>query len=260
MIDFLVSILEANINFQTVGAFILLYFFSIWVLLCFWVFIDAKRRYEKNPVAIFFFFVVLIFNFPGLIFYLIIRPDLNEDHFLYLQNNEVISDSEKKGVEVPIVNFIGEDGSVNLSFQLRINKAVANNVQIGASVDSNVPDIVQVNVGQPLLNTAQNQPRVASMAPKSDQPSVSVESVDLSKNESKSFKVNLNPLKNNFKNVRAAFVKNAKQPEAIEISVDSQNPINSSPSTIEVKEAEIITPQEQNKPRKDKKKKKHRRR
>lgn len=261
MIDFLVSILEANINFQTVGAFILLYFFAIWLLLCFWVFVDAKRRYDRKLHGLIFFFIVLIFNFPGLIFYLIIRPEKNDDQFIYLQNNELVSDdSDKKGVEVPIINFIGEDGSVNLSFQLRINKAVMNNVQVSGSVDSSAPDVVQVNLGSTGVLPLVNEAIAPQIQVKSEEPSVSVESVDLSSKEKKSFKVSLNSIKNNFRSIRAAIVKKPKQPESIEISVDSPSPINSSNKTIEVKEAEIVTPQKQNQFKKDKKKKKNRRR
>jgi hypothetical protein len=57
----------------------------------------------------------LVFNFPALIFYLIIRPEENwEDLGLY----EI--DHQHGGVNVPVINFVGTDGKVQLSLNLTV--------------------------------------------------------------------------------------------------------------------------------------------
>lgn len=91
----------------------------IWLLFSFWVFIDAKKRYKKIGIAIIYFFVVLIFSFPALIFYLITRPE-DDGEFVLLPAEHL----GNRGVNIPVVNFIGKDGKVNLSFELRINSDV----------------------------------------------------------------------------------------------------------------------------------------
>jgi len=118
--DFLINILESNLNYGSIISLFLLYIFLLWAMLCVWVFIDAKKRYAKLWVAIALFFLVLILNLPALVFYLIIRPDKDEDNVLYLQSDD--ASSSLSGVNVPIVNFTGQDGFV-ISLQLKIENS-----------------------------------------------------------------------------------------------------------------------------------------
>ncbi len=153
MIDFLIQLLDSNINFQSIGIFLLLYCFSIWILLCFWVFVDAKKRYEKTLTGIIFFFIVLVFNFPGLIFYLIIRPEGKEDNFFYLQGNDTLTEAGRiqEGVSVPIVNFTDENGEVNLTFQLKFNKSAESEMQDkNFQLDIDLPKDKSIEVIQPV--------------------------------------------------------------------------------------------------------------
>lgn len=262
MIDFLVSILEANINFQTVGAVIILYFAAIWVLFCLWVFMDARGRFERTPVAVFFFFIVLVFNFPGLIFYLIIRPDKNEDNVIYLQNNEVVGESDRKGVDVPIINFVGEDGSVNLSFELKINRGIINNINSGSE---NPTEIVQVNVGQAALSKASDNKELIKNNSESIKEIQEVISNEIKQNKNnKSYKIVLSSIKSmvlsNISTLKSRFIENSDQVEALEVSVSSDTPSNSSGMKTEEKQASTLTNQASKRSKRDKNKKKKRRR
>lgn len=228
MIDFLVSILEANINFETIGAFILIYFASIWILFCLWVFIDSKRRFEKNSIAVAFFFIVLIFNFPGLIFYLIIRPDKNEDHYLYLQNNEIISDQESKGgIDVPIVNFIGENGEINLSFQLRVNKSLSMN-NIVPNIQAAAAEGMQVNVELPstIANDVKSSAVVVEPKAKLDDANLTVVKSEIE--ESKGVKISFSTIKAKFlpkiTALKSNFVRNPQPLKVVEVDIQNSNP------------------------------------
>ena len=64
-----------------------------------------------------FFLLALILNFPTLIFYLIVRPEAEDEHVFYMHSDEEASNLG--GVNVPIVNFIGEDG-FKISLQLKV--------------------------------------------------------------------------------------------------------------------------------------------
>ena len=120
MFNFLINILESNIDYKTVLVLLFVYLGVLWLLFCFWVFLDANKRYHRMSLAIFFALIVLLFNFPALIFYFIIRPEREDENVLYVNH-----DHELAGVNVPVVNFIGKDG-LELSLQIKINKTVEN--------------------------------------------------------------------------------------------------------------------------------------
>lgn len=114
MIDLIARLISGD-GLTTVLIAVGLYIGFLWLLFSFWVFIDAKRRYKKRSVAIVFFLVVLIFNFPALVFYLITRPE-DEGEFVVLPADQL----HNRGVNIPIVNFIGKDGKVHFGFEMKI--------------------------------------------------------------------------------------------------------------------------------------------
>src|SRR6185369_12606874 len=97
-----------SIDFQKIFIFVIIYLLVLWFLICFWVYNDAKKRYKATHLALIFFLLTLVLNFPALIFYLIIRPENDDEHVFYMHSDEEAS-SNLGGVNVPIVNFIGED-------------------------------------------------------------------------------------------------------------------------------------------------------
>jgi hypothetical protein len=142
MLDSVVGLLEADINWNNILLIVIGYIFLLWFLLSFWVALDAKKRYKSIVVAIFLFLVVLILNIPALVFYLIVRPDREEDNILYLHSEE----SGLSGVNIPVVNFKGDDGFV-ISLQLKVGNpqsTKANNMNIDVNFDSDDANMERV--------------------------------------------------------------------------------------------------------------------
>lgn len=120
---FILKLIDPSIiRYEYVLAFLGLYFAGMWLMFCIWVFIDANRRFKKLWIAILFTLIVLPFNIPGFILYLIARPE--ED--LYYSADEMLpanaGPTSAGGVNVPVVNFKDEKGEVVLSFNLHINR------------------------------------------------------------------------------------------------------------------------------------------
>ncbi len=133
MEEFVSSILNSTLNFNEIGKYFLIWLAALWVVFCVWVFVDAKRRYKSTAWGAFFFFAVLILNFPVLVLYLIIRPENEENHVIYLANDS--SSSVSGGVNVPLINFTGEDGLVKLSLSLSMSKGVNEDVMFDIKVN-----------------------------------------------------------------------------------------------------------------------------
>jgi len=140
MIDLIAKLISGD-GLSTVLVGVALYLGLLWALFSFWVYVDAKKRYQKTVIAVVFFIVVLVFNFPALVFYLITRPE-DENDYVLLPSEHL----NNKGINVPIVNFVGKDGKVNLSFELKINNPeFVNNSDMAINIDwkSQKPQFVQ---------------------------------------------------------------------------------------------------------------------
>lgn len=130
MIDFIAKLISGD-GLTTVLVMAAIYILILWLMFSFWVFVDARKRYKKTSIGIIFFFVVFIFNFPALIFYIVTRPE-DENDFLFFHPDNL----SNKGVNIPIVNFVGKDGKVNFSFELKINNTdVANPADMSVDVN-----------------------------------------------------------------------------------------------------------------------------
>lgn len=129
MIDFFLKFLESQINYQVILLGIALYLASVWVMFSLWVFIDARKRFNNMLAAVLLSLFVLPFNLPGLIFYLIIRPE--ED----ILGSDLAFDGVAGGVNVPLVNYTGRDGEVvmalNLQLSPRSNPNADMNINVG---------------------------------------------------------------------------------------------------------------------------------
>jgi len=133
MINILSSVTSSNINYPAILLAIFAYIFSFWVLFCFWVFIDSQKRYKNFFISVFFFFLTLIIGIPALLFYLIVRPEREDENVFYLNHNE----ENMGGVNVPVINFMGKDG-VEMTLQLKINKPLDDQASdMKVSVDFN---------------------------------------------------------------------------------------------------------------------------
>lgn len=108
--DFLNVITGQNApDFNFILSGLIIYLALLWLAFCAWVFMDAKKRYHSVLKAVFISLVVFVLNFPALIFYLVVRPE-----------DEMHSNVDGAGVEVPVVKFVDQDGNVKLALNLEI--------------------------------------------------------------------------------------------------------------------------------------------
>lgn len=127
MFDFLLEILELNIDYRSILTYSLVYVLSLWLLFAVWVFFDAKKRYENSVLPYVLFLVVFVLNFPALIFYLIIRPEDTDDYvYIHQPEGSSLSANSNGGVVVPLAQFANENGDSVLTFQISINKEAVN--------------------------------------------------------------------------------------------------------------------------------------
>lgn len=108
MSDFIVGLFSNAGNLLIV---IVIYIAALWLMFCLWVLIDANKRYHNFLIAILFTLIVFVFNFPALIFYLILRPE---------EEGGYLASDPAGGVNVPLMNFLGEDGQVKMSLNLTV--------------------------------------------------------------------------------------------------------------------------------------------
>lgn len=117
------------INYQGVLIFLVLYFAAMWLMFCLWVFLDAFKRYNSLVMPVIFTLVVLPFNIPGFILYLIARP---EEEYVGSHDH---STAFAGGVEVPLVKYVGEDGKIKMAINLELDP---NMVTTASDMDVNV--------------------------------------------------------------------------------------------------------------------------
>ncbi|MBW7953215.1 hypothetical protein H3C67_00295 [Candidatus Dojkabacteria bacterium] len=89
---------------------VFLYLAILWLVVSMWVYADAQKRFKRRWVSIVIAVANFLLQFPFLFVYLLIRPATIEDFEDWIDG----------GVNVPIVNFTGENGVV-MSFELKIN-------------------------------------------------------------------------------------------------------------------------------------------
>ncbi|MBD3362115.1 hypothetical protein GF362_00160 [Candidatus Dojkabacteria bacterium] len=113
--DIIVDALEFNegVDFINILACVGLYWLFFWFSISVWVFLDARKRYENPRIALLWAFVVFFLFFPALIFYLAVRK--SEDPL------ELDLYEEAGGVNVPLVNFTGNEG-MQMTLELNIQK------------------------------------------------------------------------------------------------------------------------------------------
>lgn len=118
MLDVLLSVVDSGIDYKVIMVFALLYLVLLWLVFSFWVLTDARKRYKNPLIALVLFWIVLILNFPALIFYLIVRPEKEDDNALHLYHHDEVG-----GLNVPLVNF-GTEKGLSMTLQLKLEPGV----------------------------------------------------------------------------------------------------------------------------------------
>lgn len=98
-----------GISFTHVLIGIAIYLIAIWLMVSIWAGRDARRRYQDNTKGLFWGAAIFLLNFPALMFYLIIRPEVDAYH------------GSNGGLQVPLINFVGRDKKMVFNLQLKIN-------------------------------------------------------------------------------------------------------------------------------------------
>jgi hypothetical protein len=123
--------LNENVNYNFIIPAIFSYIFLFWVIVSIWVFYDAKKRFVNKRTAMLIALGNIFFMLPFLLLYLLFRP-IEEDY---------IGEPQQGGLNVPIINFIGEDG-VAMTLELKINNhkimpVNSSEMKVDVSFDSN---------------------------------------------------------------------------------------------------------------------------
>lgn len=81
-----------SLNFNIIFSIVLLSIVVFWFFVTAWVFLDAKDRTYSRETILFYTFLVLVFNIPGLLIYLIIRPKttLEEQYWADLEKRYLL--------------------------------------------------------------------------------------------------------------------------------------------------------------------------
>lgn len=118
LVGSLLTLFESNIL-----SYIILYSLfcvgSIWLLLSFWVAYDSYKRSKNVVQSILFTLLTIIFNIPGLIFYLLARKERLDEDFSNFEANE---DVER--YIIPLTELTNKNGDVNLRLDLNLSKII----------------------------------------------------------------------------------------------------------------------------------------
>ena len=154
MSDVIVNLIELNenIDYSAFMTAFCSYLIALWLVISIWVGVDAYRRFNNKTVAFTFFLLTFLLNFPILIFYFIVRPEFKYEDF---------EEWETGGVNVPIVNFRGKDGSVSMVLELKINPikiaSEQSDMKIDVSWESNKEQFALSTSGQDSKNVQQGE-------------------------------------------------------------------------------------------------------
>ncbi|GIW58933.1 MAG: hypothetical protein KatS3mg086_218 [Candidatus Dojkabacteria bacterium] len=152
MIDLILQIAESEINYRSLLLYILVYLGVLWFMFSAWVFVDAQKKFKNPFLALFFAIIVFLLNFPALIFYLIVRPE-NENEVLILDSNNV----SNSGINIPIINLKNGEETV-LTFEVKLNQqALKPNLMVNVDVDESLNAQSETSNEQSIENSLKSE-------------------------------------------------------------------------------------------------------
>lgn len=110
MINNLINFIETLKVSQILFAFGV-YLLFLWLLVPIWVYLDSKKKFKNDLLSVLLFMLVLPLNIPGLLFYIIIRPE--DDIYEDIDDDHVVN--------IPIVNFVSDKNDLVLGFEIKLN-------------------------------------------------------------------------------------------------------------------------------------------
>jgi len=165
MSDFFIDLVDfnENVNYGSFVLFFCSYLLLLWLVISIWVGVDASRRFQNKYIAFGFFVLTLVLNFPILIFYFIVRPEMKIEDY---------QEWEAQGVSVPLVNFKGEKG-VEMVLELKMHPAniveAQRDMKVDVSWESPKPEMELVQQKQVLQNKLDQTSDKKDVLPRGDQ-------------------------------------------------------------------------------------------
>lgn len=160
MIASLQNFLE-NARIETIILFTFMYLLILWLLVPTWVYLDAKKKFSQNWIPILLFIVILPLNIPGLIFYIIIRPEGND------LDGEVSYDDHV--MNIPIVRFLDGKNDFVMSFEVKVNgdiidKSRRKHLNMNVSIEPD-DEAVEVYENKPeiIATDSEEKPKLLSL-------------------------------------------------------------------------------------------------
>ncbi|BCX13843.1 MAG: hypothetical protein KatS3mg085_375 [Candidatus Dojkabacteria bacterium] len=152
MINLILQIAESEINYRSLLLYIFVYLGVLWFMFSAWVFVDAQKKFKNPFLSLFFAIIVFLLNFPALIFYLIVRPE-NENEVLVLDS----ASNNNSGINIPIINLKNGEETV-LTFEVKLNQqALKPNLVVNVDVDDSLDAQSEVVAEQNIENISQNE-------------------------------------------------------------------------------------------------------
>jgi hypothetical protein len=112
MIGEFVKFIE-SLRVEQILAVFSLYLIFLWLLVPIWVYLDSRKKFNNIYLSILLFVLVLPLNIPGLLFYIIIRPNEFESLDDIPNNYNLFN--------VPIVNFVTDKKELVMGIELKVN-------------------------------------------------------------------------------------------------------------------------------------------
>lgn len=136
MIENIQNLVENENAIAFITAAFFFYAIILWLLVPIWVYIDSKKKYNNQTLSLFLFIIILPLNIPGILFYIIIRPEDHSDIF------GEKSDHNHASLNIPIVNFVNSNQDILMGLELKINGGILqdkfkNDLNLDINLNSN---------------------------------------------------------------------------------------------------------------------------
>ena len=121
--DIVLYIFNSNFDYKSILKGFIVYVTILWFLVVFWAFNDFKKRYKSNFLRILFFLFIMPFNILGLIVYVIIKKEIEEDRTFFVKVKAIyIKDADSSIILNTDFSELQENQLNKTDKQTKVNK------------------------------------------------------------------------------------------------------------------------------------------